>query len=114
MTYLIRERDRIKRQDNFERWRNPPSVYDVTGSPGPRGDAEVVFVVLEITDLGGKDVDHVLLVDKSMAQDGEDGRGGVWSVVPFGDEIVDLLRSEGGKDCRKGGDEAWCVEGVFL
>lgn len=35
-------------------------------------------------------------------------------VVSFGDEIIYLLRSEGGEDRREGGDEAGCIERVFL
>lgn len=67
MAYIIREWDRIKGQDNFESRRSSLLGSDVTGSPGPRGDVKLVFVVVGITDLGGKHFDHVLLVDKRVA-----------------------------------------------
>jgi len=38
----------------------------------------------------------------------------VWFVFSFGDDIIDLPKSEGGKGRREGSDEAGCTESVFL
>lgn len=38
----------------------------------------------------------------------------MWLVFSIGDKIIDFLGSEGGKERRKGSDEARCTEGILL
>ena len=73
-----------------------------------------MFEVLKITDIRGKNLDDILLIDKRRAQGRDDGGGSVWFVFPFGDNVIDLLGFEGGECGRKRGDEARCTERVFL
>ena len=86
----------------------------MASSPGSQGNAEDMLEVLRITDLRGEDLNDILLIDERRAQGRDDRGGGVWFVLPFGDDVIDLLGSEGGKGCREGGDEAGCAEGIFL
>jgi len=73
-----------------------------------------MFEVLEITDIRGKDLNDILLVDERRAQGRDDGGGSVWFVFPFRDNVIDLLGSEGGDGGRERGDEARRNERVFL
>jgi len=86
----------------------------MASSPGSRGNTEDMLEVFKITDLGGENLNNILLIDKRRAQGRDDRGGGVWFVPPFGDNVIDLLGSEGGKGCREGRDEAGCTEGIFL
>ena len=73
----------------------------MTGSPGSQSNVEGMFEVLMITDLRGENLYNILLIDDGRAQDRDDRRGGVWFVFSFGENIIDLLGSEGGEDSRK-------------
>jgi len=86
----------------------------MASSPGSQSNVEDMFEVLEITDLRGKDLNNILLVDSRRAQDRDHSGGGVWFVFPFGDNVIDLLSSEGGEGCSEGSDEARCAESIFL
>lgn len=70
--------------------------------------------VIRVTDVGGKDLEDILLIDDGGSQDSSNGGDGVRAVLPFGDNVIDFLGSEGGKDRRQGDDEARRVEGILL
>jgi hypothetical protein len=86
----------------------------MTSSPGPQSKVEGVFEVIKVTDIRGKDLNDILLIDDGGAQDSNDSRSGVRTVPSFWGDIIDFLGSERGKDCREGDDEARCIEGIFF
>lgn len=86
----------------------------MTGGPGPGSKVEDVFVVLEVTDVGGKNLDGILLVDDRSTQDRGNGGGGMGLMFAFGGEVVDFVGSEGRDEGRERSDEAGRIEGKFF
>lgn len=73
-----------------------------------------MFEVIKVTDVGGEDVDDILLIDDRGAQDESNSGGSVGFVFSFGDNIIDFPGSKGRKERREGDNEARRVESVLL